>query len=100
MVFDKVIGRDAPRRLRLSDKRHKYPLADYNMGLAYARRDTTPRSLFAAGLTCGWVGMRARPGACTSGNNITYSLHCSLIPNAGLLLSSRWGATTVRVPLQ
>ena len=33
VVFDRVLGRDAPRRLRLQDKRHKYPLADYNLGL-------------------------------------------------------------------
>jgi hypothetical protein len=36
VIYDRVLGRDAPRRLRLTNVSHKYPLSDYTLGLGYA----------------------------------------------------------------
>ena len=35
VVYDRVLGRDAPRRLRLQNQRQKYLLTDHTMQLAY-----------------------------------------------------------------
>jgi len=37
--------------------------------------------------------------ACHRSQNLTYSLHCNIIPYAGVLQQSRWGGNTIKVAL-
>jgi len=98
VVFDRVLHRSGPKRLRLQGQRHKYLLTDPFAPFLYV---PAPRN----GGTAAEAKQRRwpRPAVCTyaghRGQNVTYSLHCNIIPYAGALQQSRWGGNTVKVAL-